>query len=85
MKLVAFVFVSRIEIYHGSPRALLYLDEPIEGNPNLTIINGCQLLFTIATHKHLSRVMHLMAENGLYGNNDVIPGIDEHKSKAQGM
>ncbi len=108
-----------MDIYHGSPRALLYLDDPIESkfcfvffssrlgcsviswhfefkerdsvnlfsfseNPQLTIIIGCQLLFTVTTHRNMHKAMNFLQENVLYGLNDTIPGVDEQRSRLQG-
>eukprot|EP00057_Strongylocentrotus_purpuratus_P020973 XP_011675447.1 PREDICTED: nephrocystin-4-like [Strongylocentrotus purpuratus] len=68
--------VRRVDVYHGSPRALLYLqDDDIEGNPNITFVSDCQLCFTIKTHRYLEKIFHLLPENILALGNDIIPGV----------
>ncbi|CAH1775289.1 unnamed protein product [Owenia fusiformis] len=68
---------QKIDIYHGSPRALLYMEDPIESNEYLTAISGCQLYYTIRTHKSMVKIMHLVPENFLVGQQDTVPGIME--------
>ncbi|XP_063965441.1 nephrocystin-4-like isoform X1 [Lytechinus pictus] len=68
--------VRRVDVYHGSPRALLYLeDDDIEGNPNITFVSDCQLCFTIKTHRYLEKIFHLLPENILALGTDIIPGV----------
>ncbi|XP_041479419.1 nephrocystin-4-like isoform X2 [Lytechinus variegatus] len=68
--------VRRADVYHGSPRALLYLeDDDIEGNPNITFVSDCQLCFTIKTHRYLEKIFHLLPENILALGTDIIPGV----------
>ncbi|XP_071484844.1 nephrocystin-4-like, partial [Diadema antillarum] len=68
--------VRRADVYHGSPRALLYLEnDDIEGNENITFVTDCQICFTIKTHRYLEKVYHLLPENILALGSDVIPGI----------
>ena len=38
----------------------------------------------MATHKNLHKAMHLIPENALCGNTDIIPGVDEQKSRIHG-
>ena len=38
-------------------------------------IPDCMLGYTLATHKSLYKVSHLLPENTVVGNNDVIPGL----------
>lgn len=40
-------------------------------------IPDCLLGYTIATHKALYQISHLLPENTVVGNNDVIPGISD--------
>ena len=39
----------------------------------------------MVTHKNLHKAMHLIPENALCGNNDIIPGVDEQKSRVHGI
>ncbi|XP_077998235.1 nephrocystin-4-like [Glandiceps talaboti] len=71
--------VKRMDIYHGSPRALLYLDDNIEKNEKLTLIAECTLCYTIRTHKLLRKVMHLLPENIIVSGSEVVPGIVEQE------
>ncbi|XP_013402548.1 nephrocystin-4 isoform X2 [Lingula anatina] len=68
---------QRVDLYHGTPRALLYLEDPIESNELLQLIKGCQLSYSIRTHRALQKVFHLLPENVIVGNNSVVPGIAE--------
>ncbi|XP_064643236.1 nephrocystin-4-like isoform X3 [Lineus longissimus] len=67
----------KMDLYYGSPRALLFLEDPIENNPNLKFIDGCSLAYTIRTHKNFMKVMHLIPENVIIGPNDIVPGVVE--------
>ncbi|XP_071109623.1 nephrocystin-4-like isoform X1 [Haliotis cracherodii] len=66
---------QKVEMYYGSPRALLFMDDPLESNQLLKPITGCQLSFTVATHKSMLRVMNLIPENVIVSGKDVIPGM----------
>ncbi|XP_046554926.1 LOW QUALITY PROTEIN: nephrocystin-4-like [Haliotis rubra] len=66
---------QKIEMYYGSPRALLFMDDPLESNQLLKPITGCQLSCTVATHKSMLRVMNLIPENVIVSGKDVIPGV----------
>ncbi|KAG1667833.1 Nephrocystin-4 [Nymphon striatum] len=70
----------KLDIYNGSPRALLFLEEPIESNRYLQKIIGCQLQYQIMTHSEMLKVLHLVSENVIVGGNDFIPGLlkDKH-------
>ncbi|XP_038060969.1 nephrocystin-4-like [Patiria miniata] len=67
--------VKRLDLLHGSPRALLFLGNEIEGNKKLTAISDCQLCYTIRTHRYMDKIMHLVPENVLLSGNDKIPGV----------
>nr|XP_006819889.1 PREDICTED: nephrocystin-4-like [Saccoglossus kowalevskii] len=75
--------VKRMDVYHGSPRALLYLDDDIEKNEKITLIAECQLCYVIRTHKLLRKVMHLLPENIIAGSNSIIPGLYSQDDKLQ--
>ncbi|CAG2204404.1 NPHP4 [Mytilus edulis] len=67
--------VQKIQMYYGSPRALYFMEEPLEENNLLKQIPDCFLHCTIATHKAMLYAMTVMPENVIVGNNDVIPGL----------
>ncbi|XP_041378583.1 nephrocystin-4-like [Gigantopelta aegis] len=67
--------IHKSEIYYGTPRALFFMDDPIESNRLLRPITDCQLAYTISTHKALFQIFHLLPENVIVGSRDVIPGI----------
>ncbi|GFO41876.1 nephrocystin-4, partial [Plakobranchus ocellatus] len=66
---------QKIYLYHGSPRALYLLEEPIDANQLLKTIDGCILTCAVMAHKALRRVMTLLPENTLVDSSDIIPGI----------
>ncbi|GFR99485.1 nephrocystin-4, partial [Elysia marginata] len=66
---------QRIHMYHGSPRALYYLEEPIDANQYLKTVEGCTLTCAVMSHKALRRIMTLLPENTLVDSNDIIPGM----------
>lgn len=74
---------QRCQLYYGTPRALFFMDEPVEGSDLLRFIPDCQLGFTLATHKALYHVTHLLPENTIVGNNDVVPGLVDSDSAAK--
>ncbi|CAG2201703.1 NPHP4 [Mytilus edulis] len=65
------------DVYYGSPRALYFMEEPLEENNLLKQIPECFLHCTIATHKAMLYAMTVMPENVIVGNNDVIPGLQD--------
>ncbi|XP_052081503.1 nephrocystin-4-like isoform X3 [Mytilus californianus] len=69
--------VQKIQMYYGSPRALYFMEEPLEENNLLKPIPDCVLQCTIATHKAMLYAMSVMPENVIVGNNDVIPGLQD--------
>ncbi|XP_070560469.1 nephrocystin-4-like isoform X2 [Ptychodera flava] len=71
--------VKRIDVYHGSPRALLYLDDDIEKNEKITLIAECTICYTIRTHKLMQKIMHILPENIICGPSEVIPGLAEQE------
>ncbi|WAR15221.1 NPHP4-like protein, partial [Mya arenaria] len=75
--------VQKCQLYHGTPRALFFLDEPVEDHPELRPIADCQLGYTLATHKALYKVQHLLPENTVVGHNDVIPGLQDNDTSAK--
>uniref|UniRef100_A0A4W3GNG7 Nephrocystin 4 n=1 Tax=Callorhinchus milii TaxID=7868 RepID=A0A4W3GNG7_CALMI len=69
--------VKRLNLYHGTPRALLHpeLKDPIEKNRLMTLIEGSHILYLLRTHPALEKVMHLVPENMLISGVETIPGI----------
>ncbi|KAK3594431.1 hypothetical protein CHS0354_000253 [Potamilus streckersoni] len=67
--------LQRVQLYYGTPRALYFLDEPVENNSELKAIPDCVLNLTVGTHKAMYRFYHLIPENTIVGSNDVIPGL----------
>ncbi|ESO88791.1 hypothetical protein LOTGIDRAFT_125375, partial [Lottia gigantea] len=62
-------------IYYGSPRALFFLEDPLEENELMRPIQDCQAHYTVCTHKALLNVLHLIPENVIVGSQDVVPGL----------
>ncbi|XP_066296453.1 nephrocystin-4-like isoform X4 [Branchiostoma lanceolatum] len=75
--------VRKLDVYHGSPRALMLMDDTIETNENIQLVRGCQIVFSLCTHQALEKILHLVPENVLVGGGDVIPGIQEQRSKGK--
>ncbi|XP_078696197.1 nephrocystin-4-like isoform X1 [Branchiostoma floridae x Branchiostoma belcheri] len=75
--------VRKLDVYHGSPRALMIMDDAIETNENIQLVKGCQIAFSLSTHQAMEKILHLVPENVLVGGNDVIPGIQEQRSKGK--
>ncbi|XP_069120570.1 nephrocystin-4-like isoform X2 [Argopecten irradians] len=72
--------VQKVQMYYGTPRALLFMEEPIEGNSYLKPIPDCMLSYTLGTHKALLDVMNLIPENVIIGSNDMVPGLQESQT-----
>ncbi|XP_033763322.1 nephrocystin-4-like isoform X5 [Pecten maximus] len=72
--------VQKVQMYYGTPRALLFMEEPIESNPDLKPIPDCMLSYTLGTHKALLDVMNLIPENVIIGSNDMVPGLQESQT-----
>ncbi|KAJ8257602.1 hypothetical protein GJAV_G00187540 [Gymnothorax javanicus] len=68
---------GRLNLYHGSPRALLFqpLQEPIEQNTLMTPIEGTYLQFSLKPHPALEAAAHLLPPNTLVSGAQSIPGI----------
>ncbi|XP_071840726.1 nephrocystin-4-like isoform X2 [Apostichopus japonicus] len=67
--------VKRVDVFHGSPRALLYLDDDIEGHKLITLVADCQLCYSIKTHRLMEKISHLIPENAFFSGSDVVPGV----------
>ena len=67
----------RLDLYNGSPRALIFLEEPLNNNQHLTPITNCHVTLAMRMHKKLSRVKHLLPEDAIVGHNDHVPGLAE--------
>ncbi|XP_062617587.1 nephrocystin-4-like [Saccostrea cucullata] len=66
---------KKVKLNYGTPRALFFMDEPVEENENLKPIPDCLLSFTVTKHRPMYGVMSLLPENTLVGGNEVIPGL----------
>ncbi|XP_022085519.1 nephrocystin-4-like isoform X2 [Acanthaster planci] len=67
--------VKRLDLLHGSPRALFFVGDDIEGNKKLTVISDCQVCYTIRTHRYMDKIMHLVPENVLLSGHERVPGV----------
>nr|XP_039250329.1 nephrocystin-4-like [Styela clava] len=74
--------VRKMDVYQGTPRALLFMGDHIETNEHIQLITGCQLSYTIQKHKNLQSVMHLMPDNVLFSSYKCLPGMAEAFSKS---
>ncbi|XP_021379713.1 nephrocystin-4-like isoform X2 [Mizuhopecten yessoensis] len=72
--------VQKIQMFYGTPRALFFMEEPIESDSNLKPIPDCVLSYTLGTHKALLDVMNLIPENVIVASNDMIPGLQESQT-----
>ncbi|KAJ8386877.1 hypothetical protein AAFF_G00165780 [Aldrovandia affinis] len=67
----------RLNLYHGSPRALLHptLHEPIEQNKLMTLIEGAHLQCSLKPHPALEPAMRFLPPNTLVSGAESIPGV----------
>ncbi|CAI9730878.1 Hypothetical predicted protein [Octopus vulgaris] len=72
--------LKKVQLYKGTPRALLLIDEPIEHCEHLKSINGRYLTCSISIHQALFKIVHLLPENVFFGRTDKIPGL-QHVGK----
>ena len=56
----------------------------ITENSQLSLVTGCEVLYTIRTHQAMQKIQHLIPENVVVGNNDVIPGLSDVRDPKQG-
>ncbi|GAB1606074.1 Hypothetical predicted protein, partial [Argonauta hians] len=68
---------KKVQLYQGTPRALLLIDEPIERCEHLTAISGRYLTCYVNIHKALFKIIHLIPENVFFGQSDKIPGLQQ--------
>ncbi|XP_033104596.1 nephrocystin-4-like isoform X2 [Anneissia japonica] len=66
---------QKVDLMHGTPRALLYVDGDIEDNPSMLLISDCHLTYTIKSHRYMEKIMHLLPENVIVGGSDIVPGV----------
>ncbi|XP_069466369.1 nephrocystin-4 [Ambystoma mexicanum] len=69
---------KRLKLYHGTPRALLHpaLKDPMELNKYITLVENCQIQYSLRPHPPLEIVLHLFPENLLISGTEIIPGIE---------
>ncbi|KAL4221030.1 Nephrocystin-4 [Mactra antiquata] len=75
---------QQCQLYYGTPRALFFMDDPVENCEFLRAIPDCTLGYSIATHKAMYSVTHLLPENTVVGNNDLIPGLMDNENATKG-
>ena len=46
-------------------------------NQLLKAVSGCQLSFSIGTHKAMRNVIPLLPENIIISNDSIVPGVEE--------
>ncbi|KAH9490048.1 Nephrocystin-4 [Bulinus truncatus] len=68
---------QRLSLYHGTPRALFFMEDPIESNEFLKTIENSLLSCSVMKQKSLLGVMHLLPQNTLVDSKDNIPGLLE--------
>lgn len=66
---------QKVQLNYGTPRALFFMDDPVDENEYLKPIPDCSLSFIVTKHKAMFSVMSLIPENTLVGGHDVIPGL----------
>lgn len=71
--------IKMLQIYRGSPKALLYIEDSYEAFEGNEIVRrnatGSMIEFSMFKHSALFSVSHLMIENHFYGHSDKIPGL----------
>ncbi|XP_064153800.1 nephrocystin-4 isoform X2 [Anguilla rostrata] len=67
----------RLNLYHGSPRGLLYqtLQEPIEQSALMTPMEGAHLQYSLKPHPALEAAAHLLPPNVPVSGAESVPGI----------
>nr|XP_047134263.1 nephrocystin-4 [Hydra vulgaris] len=76
--------VSRLDLFCGSPFALLLIPEPIEECSLLKKKPG-EFNYTLQTHQKLYEVSHLVPFNVVLSGDDIIPGVSEDISEEEGV
>ena len=66
---------QKVKLNYGTPRAIFFMDDPVEENEFLKPIPDCTLSFTVTKHKPMYAVLSLIPENMLVGGHDIIPGL----------
>ncbi|KAI8794088.1 nephrocystin-4 isoform X1 [Biomphalaria glabrata] len=66
---------QRLSLYHGTPRALFFMEDPIENNTFLKTMEASQLSCSVQQQKSLLGIMHLLPQNTLVDSKDIIPGL----------
>ncbi|XP_076451476.1 nephrocystin-4-like [Babylonia areolata] len=74
---------QKTEMYHGSPRALFFMDEPIESNQLLKAVSGRTLTYSVAQHKGMRKMIHLLPENVVVSRDTIVPGLQETPEEDQ--
>ena len=75
MKLSSLLYYLRLNVYGGTVRALLQLEEPIDKNESIRILQGSTMSYNLMTNLSLLKIQHLLPENVIIGPNDIVPGV----------
>ncbi len=66
-------------MYGGTPRGLLFIDDPFESNRFIKELSGAHVIVSFGKRNKLTAIKKLFPENVLIGRNDRLGGIlDEH-------
>lgn len=74
--------VRKMDVYQGTPRALLFMKDQIETNDLIQLVGGCQLSYTMRKHASMEPVLHLMPENVIFSSSQCLPGMMEVTAKS---
>nr|DBA16425.1 TPA: hypothetical protein GDO54_003819 [Pyxicephalus adspersus] len=68
---------KRLNLYHGSPRALLHpsFKDLSELNRHMTLIEKSQIQYSVRRHNGLQDIFHLLPPNTLASGSEKIPGV----------
>ncbi|KAL8622715.1 hypothetical protein ACOMHN_009349 [Nucella lapillus] len=74
---------QKVEMYYGSPRALYFMDEPIESNQLLKGVGGRTLSFALSQHRAMRRMVGLLPENVIVSRDVIVPGLEDSPHEDQ--
>ncbi|CAF0829530.1 unnamed protein product, partial [Didymodactylos carnosus] len=63
-------------LYHGSPRALMFMNEPVESNQRVLAVSSATLFVEIRHHQALFSVIQYLPECTIFGKGNTIGGIE---------
>jgi hypothetical protein len=77
------MLTDRLPLYGGTPRGLLFIDDPLESNRFIKELPGVHLIVSFSKRNKLAAIKKLFPENVLIGRNDRLGGvIDEHNGSS---